>query len=100
MRVQGLSALVTGGASGLGLATATLLAERGARVVLLDLPGSPGEEAAGRIGPAASFVAGDVTDPDAVGTALDQAETHPKFDTGTHWDAIRSFISSARMRIG
>ena len=48
MRVQGLSALVTGGASGLGLATATLLAERGARVVLLDLPSSPGEEAAAR----------------------------------------------------
>ena len=76
MRVQGLSALVTGGASGLGLATATLLAERGARVVLLDLPGSPGEEAAARLGPAARFVAGDVTDPDAVGTALDQAETN------------------------
>lgn len=76
MRVQGLSALVTGGASGLGLATATLLAERGARVVLLDLPGSPGEDAAARIGPAARFVAGDVTDPDAVGTALDQAETN------------------------
>jgi len=76
VRVQGLSALVTGGASGLGLATAALLAERGARVVLLDLPGSPGEEAAARIGPAASFVAGDVTDQDAVGTALDQAETN------------------------
>ena len=76
MRVQGLSALVTGGASGLGLATATLLADRGARVVLLDLPGSPGEEAAARIGPAARFVAGDVTDPDSVGTALNQAETN------------------------
>ena len=33
----GLSALVTGGASGIGAATAALLAERGARVAVLDL---------------------------------------------------------------
>ena len=33
MRIEGLSALVTGGASGLGFATARLLTERGARVV-------------------------------------------------------------------
>ena len=35
----GLAALVTGGASGIGLATARLLAARGARVAVLDLPG-------------------------------------------------------------
>ena len=40
--LHGLAALVTGGASGIGLATARLLAERGARVAVLDLdPGSP-----------------------------------------------------------
>ena len=52
---------MTGGASGLGRATAELLLERGARVVLLDLPTSAGEEVARELGSAARFVAGDVT---------------------------------------
>jgi len=39
--VDGRGALVTGGASGLGRATAEMLAARGARVVIFDLPGSP-----------------------------------------------------------
>ena len=54
---QGLSALVTGAASGLGFATARLLTERGASVVLVDLPNSAGKDAADRLGPSASFVA-------------------------------------------
>jgi NAD(P)-dependent dehydrogenase (short-subunit alcohol dehydrogenase family) len=61
VEIAGTSALVTGGASGLGRATAELLLERGARVVLFDLPSSAGEEAARQLGSAASFVAGDVT---------------------------------------
>lgn len=44
MIINGCSALVTGGASGLGLATATALHAAGAHVVLLDLPGAPGDE--------------------------------------------------------
>ena len=52
---------MTGGASGLGRATAELLLERGARVVLFDLPASAGEQVARELGSAASFVAGDVT---------------------------------------
>lgn len=74
MRISGISALVTGGASGLGLGTARELAARGARVVLLDLPGSAGEQAAKEIGGAATFVAADVTDTDAVNAALDAAQ--------------------------
>ncbi len=76
MRIEGLSALVTGGASGLGLGTARRLAALGARVVLLDLPGSAGHEAAAGIGPAALFAPGDVTDTASVQAALDAAEDH------------------------
>jgi NAD(P)-dependent dehydrogenase (short-subunit alcohol dehydrogenase family) len=61
VEIAGTSALVTGGASGLGRATAELLLERGARVVLFDLPTSAGAEVARELGSAASFVAGDVT---------------------------------------
>ncbi len=73
MQIEGCSALVTGGASGLGNATARLLAEAGAKVVLLDLPSSEGEKAATAIGPAARFVAADVTDEDQVQAAVDAA---------------------------
>jgi NAD(P)-dependent dehydrogenase (short-subunit alcohol dehydrogenase family) len=61
VEIAGKSALVTGGASGLGRATTELLLERGARVVVFDLPTSAGEEVARQLGPAASFVPGDVT---------------------------------------
>ncbi len=50
MDITGASALVTGGASGLGLATARRLAEAGAAVTIIDLPGSAGAEVAGEFG--------------------------------------------------
>lgn len=55
-------ALVTGGASGLGAATARVLYDAGARVVLVDLPSSNGDAAAAALGERARFVAADVTD--------------------------------------
>jgi len=73
MRIDGCSALVTGGASGLGLATATALHEAGAAVVLLDLPGAPGPAIAATLGDRARFVAGDVTSAGDVQTAVDAA---------------------------
>lgn len=76
MRLEGTSTLVTGGASGLGFATATRLVERGAHVVLLDLPSSPGPEAAKELGDQAAFVAADILDEEQVGAALDEAERH------------------------
>jgi NAD(P)-dependent dehydrogenase (short-subunit alcohol dehydrogenase family) len=66
-------ALVTGGASGLGLATATALHGRGARVVLADLPGSDGERVVAGLGERAVFAPTDVTDPEQVQAAIDAA---------------------------
>jgi NAD(P)-dependent dehydrogenase (short-subunit alcohol dehydrogenase family) len=66
-------AIVTGGASGLGLATAERLLADGARVVMLDLPGSDGKAAAERLGDKAAFAPGDVTSEESVAAALDVA---------------------------
>lgn len=66
-------ALVTGGASGLGYATAAALVRAGAAVVLVDLPDSDGKDAAARLGDQAEFVPADVTDAAGVQTAVDAA---------------------------
>jgi NAD(P)-dependent dehydrogenase (short-subunit alcohol dehydrogenase family) len=73
VNIDGSVAVVTGGASGLGLATARRLVKAGARAVLVDLPTSNGEEAAAGLGGAAVFAPADVTDDAAVGSALDAA---------------------------
>jgi NAD(P)-dependent dehydrogenase (short-subunit alcohol dehydrogenase family) len=69
-----LSALVTGGASGLGRATAAALVRAGARVTLTDLPSSPGDEAAADLGNGTRFVPADITDEVTFAQALDAAE--------------------------
>ncbi len=71
MKIEGQSVLVTGGASGLGRATAELLVTKGARVTICDLPTSGGADAAKIIG--ARFAAADVTDTQQMEAALDQA---------------------------
>ncbi|MBW0100986.1 SDR family NAD(P)-dependent oxidoreductase [Pseudonocardia sp. KRD291] len=76
MDISGISAVVTGGASGLGLATAHRLVKAGARVVLLDLESSRGAEAAAELGGSARFVPGDVTTEDGVTPALDAAQEY------------------------
>jgi nucleoside-diphosphate-sugar epimerase len=69
MEIQGTAALVTGGASGLGRASAERFAAAGAHVTIVDLPTSQGEAIAGKPGNAA-FAAADVTDEDAISAAL------------------------------
>ena len=71
MRIEGSAALVVGGASGLGEATARALAERGAQVTIADLNEEKGKAVAGEIGGA--FVKADVTKPDEVEAAVGQA---------------------------
>ena len=76
MKIDAASALVTGGGSGLGAATARTLARAGAAVVVVDLPSSPGAAVAEEIvaaGGRAEFVATDVTDEAAVQAAVDAA---------------------------
>jgi NAD(P)-dependent dehydrogenase (short-subunit alcohol dehydrogenase family) len=73
MRISGNVALVTGGASGLGLATVRRLHGAGASVVLMDLPTSNGTAVAKELGDRAAFSPGDVTSPDDVEAALDAA---------------------------
>lgn len=67
------SALVTGGASGLGLATVTALVDRGVPTTIVDLPSSAGAEVAEELGDLATFSAADVRDEAAVEAALDVA---------------------------
>ena len=74
MNVHGASSLVTGGASGLGLATARRLVDAGAHVVIADLPSSAGENVAAELGDQARFVAADVRSEAEVAAALDAAE--------------------------
>jgi NAD(P)-dependent dehydrogenase (short-subunit alcohol dehydrogenase family) len=74
MQVSGQVALVTGGASGLGRATAERLHALGCSVVLADLASSDGEAVAKALGEGAAFAPCDVTDEQEVSAALDVAQ--------------------------
>ena len=67
--------LVTGGASGLGAATAQMIVDAGGRVVIADINESAGMEVAARLGDRARFVRTDVTREDDVQRAVDAATT-------------------------
>lgn len=73
MELRGASALITGGASGLGAATARRLHADGAAVVIVDLPGSAGEALAAELGDRAAFAPADVTDEQQVRAAVVRA---------------------------
>jgi NAD(P)-dependent dehydrogenase (short-subunit alcohol dehydrogenase family) len=73
MELKSVRAVVTGGASGLGHATAARLIAAGARVALLDRPASAGADAAKSLGAGAVFTPADVTSADDVATALASA---------------------------
>lgn len=72
MDIKGLAAIVTGGASGLGKATAKMLAANGAKVTIFDLNEEAGQAAAQEVG--GVFVNVNVADDASVAAGLDAAE--------------------------
>jgi NAD(P)-dependent dehydrogenase (short-subunit alcohol dehydrogenase family) len=84
MDLTGTSAIVTGGASGLGLATVERLRERGANVTILDLADSDGKRVADQFGDGVVFSAGDVTDAEDVSRACQVAVQHGPVRTVIH----------------
>src|SRR5882672_2641120 len=73
MNFEGASALVAGGASGLGAATVRALHERGASVVIADLNAEKGEALAAELGERAEFMEANVTEEAPVKAAVDAA---------------------------
>jgi NAD(P)-dependent dehydrogenase (short-subunit alcohol dehydrogenase family) len=71
MDLNGISAVITGGASGLGEGTARTLVSRGVRCTIFDRNEDGAKSVAADLG--ANYVAGDVTNPDDCQRAVDQA---------------------------
>ena len=82
-RCDGLRALVTGGASGIGMATSRLLAREGAAVVLADIDAAAAGEAAGAIGSRAVATGLDVRSDDSW-----QAAVRTTLDALGGWDVL------------
>lgn len=70
MKIDGSVAVITGGASGLGLGAAGKLVDAGARAVLVDINEAKGAEAIASLGGAARFLPCDVSNPDDVAAAV------------------------------
>jgi len=79
-----MSAVVTGGASGLGLACVRKLVLEGANVVIADLPTSAGNEVAEELGPSVRFVASDVTDTAQMEAVFDAAQERGQIRAVVH----------------
>ncbi len=73
MLLKDVNAVITGGASGLGMAVAARIVKAGGKVVILDVSVPQGTAAAASLGKSASFAAVDVTDEAAVDAAIKQA---------------------------
>ena len=73
MKISDIRAIVTGGASGLGFATAERIVRAGGKAVLLDVNDAQGAAAASSLGPNAMFLRTDVTDEAAVDAAVARA---------------------------
>jgi len=95
--LHGKVAIVTGGASGIGLATVELFVEEGAHVVVADVEAARGEAAAARLGPAAAFKRTDVASADEVQELVDFTVArfgglHVMFNNAGIGGAFRRFL--------
>ncbi|PIN24219.1 Reductase [Handroanthus impetiginosus] len=75
-RLEGKVALITGGASGLGKATAQVFIQHGARVVIADINSQLGPQASDELGPQAQFVPCDVASEAQLAEAVDLTRAH------------------------
>ena len=94
MNVSTVKAIITGGASGLGRATAARLLGDGARVAIVDRPASAGAEVAKELGARAAFTPADVTSVDEVAAAV--ARPSPDAPPVTIAFTVFAFIESSR----
>lgn len=102
MKFKGKTVLVTGAASGIGLATAKAFAEVEAQVVLTDVNAEAGERAAAELKSVgdARFMRLDVTDPDSAEEVAKRVESElGRLDAlvnAAGWDIIEPFINNSR----
>jgi NAD(P)-dependent dehydrogenase (short-subunit alcohol dehydrogenase family) len=97
MNIKGKSALVSGGASGLGAATVRMLVSQGAKVVIADVNDNAGQKLGQELGSAVAFVKTDVTNTDQVRVAV--AEAAAKFG-GLHIAVTAAGIGVAEKLLG
>ncbi|MGN6451615.1 MAG: SDR family NAD(P)-dependent oxidoreductase, partial [Steroidobacteraceae bacterium] len=76
MKLSDTRAVITGGASGLGLAVARHVSAAGGKVALLDLQEGPGRAAAAALGSGATFLRCDVTSEAEVNASMEAARAH------------------------
>lgn len=103
MRFDGKFVLVTGGASGIGLATCQEFARQGAHVIVTDLDPVKGQAAAEGIkaeGQSAQFIAMDITSDASVEAAADSIKAqHGRLDVlvnAAGWDIIQPFMDNTK----
>ena len=97
MQIEDRVAVITGGASGLGRATAEAVIEAGGKVAILDLNGELADQAARELGNNAAAFAANVTDAASVETAIDGVMT--RFDA-IHIDVNCAGIGAAARTVG
>lgn len=96
MKIEGKTAIITGGASGLGEATARRLAGRGANIVILDLNEEKGTALANELGNSAAFIKTDIGSTETIENAIDFAkENFGKIDIVINCAGIPSGMKTA-----